>query len=99
MLIFNSPTYRPTLASTSRSAARRAVPRQNGGRSSAERISRRNSFAMTCKNSRARLRQVISLALVWLLTLGTANAGVLVSTGDGITYSGADGITYSGADG
>ncbi|HLL73854.1 MAG TPA: S8 family serine peptidase [Pyrinomonadaceae bacterium] len=54
---------------------------------------------MMRKNSPARLRQITSLALVWLLTIGTANAGILISQGDGITLSGADGITLSGADG
>ena len=54
---------------------------------------------MRCNNSPARLRQIISLALVWLLTIGTANAGIIVSTGDGITVSGADGVTYTGGDG
>jgi serine protease AprX len=51
------------------------------------------------KNSPARLRQLTSLALAGLLTFGTANAGILVSTGDGIAISGADGIAISGADG
>jgi serine protease AprX len=45
------------------------------------------------------LSRITSLALVLLLSFGSAFAGITISGADGITISGADGITISGADG
>jgi serine protease AprX len=45
------------------------------------------------------VRRVTSLALAYLLSFGSAHAGILVTCGDGIQIAGADGIQIAGADG
>jgi serine protease AprX len=44
-------------------------------------------------------RQLIALALVFLLCLGSVNAGITITGSDGITVTGADGINYIGTSG
>ncbi len=46
-----------------------------------------------------RTRQTIALALVFLLCLGSARAGITITGADGITATGADGINYVGTSG
>lgn len=46
-----------------------------------------------------RIRRLISLTLIVVLSVGTVGAGILITLGNGITITGADGVTYSGTSG